>query len=123
MGGRGRRIVDESSRNLTPERGPSVWNRQGWHGDEPPAAPRVLLGLAGVGLLAAGWRWSSVLAAATGVALVGLAVVDEGPTRAGAWVRKQFDRYGDDRVNDDSALSFPASDSPGWTATDGSYAG
>jgi hypothetical protein len=36
-------------------------------------------------------------------------------------VRQQFDRYADDRVTDDSALSFPASDSPGWTATDGSY--
>jgi hypothetical protein len=116
-------MVEETNRNLTPSRGPSVWGRQGWHGDDPTAAHRVWLGMAGAGLVLAAWRWSSTTAAVAGAGLLALSAVEEGPSRAGAWVKRQVGRRNRDRVTSDSALSFPASDSPGWTATDSSYPG
>jgi hypothetical protein len=115
--------VTELNPNLTPSRGPSVWSREGWHGDEPSIRQRMLAGVAGAALLAAAWRWSSTAAAFAGAGLLALAAVEDGPARASTWARRWLRPRRGDRVTYDSSHSFPASDSPGWTATDSSYPG
>jgi uncharacterized membrane protein len=111
--------------NLTPKRGPSIWDDEQWN-----AACRNynvglwLLGIGGGALLAIGAtrgstarRIASVAGAAAALSIAtGRVSVDE----AAGWVRRIWRGVeGGDRVEDDSMLSFPASDAPAWTATTG----
>ena len=111
--------------NLTPVRGPSVWERPGLG---PEAArdslQRALIGGAGALLLVLGLQGRTTgrrVSAAAGASLLALAGSRGGLARARAWADRQRWRWAHgDVVTDQSAQSFPASDSPTWTATTGS---
>ncbi len=117
-----------SELNITTHRAPaSVWNRRGWDGTkEPMALSRWLVAFGGGALLLQGLRRRS----ATGTMLAGLggslawwALSGEGDlSDAQRRVAALIDRLpwrSEDRVHDESADSFPASDAPSWTATTG----
>ena len=104
-------------RNLTPERGPNVWDREGWN-PEADARRRWLTGIGGVALAVTG----------TAIAAVGGSMLyratraarqpgDVRPANLDALPR-QANRL-EDVVASDSAQSFPASDAPSWTPTTG----
>jgi hypothetical protein len=102
-------------RNLAPERGPNVWERDEWNA-EAASGRRWLTGLGGVALAAAG----------TALAAVGGSMVYRATRNAAGGVApanldalpQQASRL-EDVVATDSAQSFPASDAPSWTPTTG----
>ena len=108
----------DQNRNLMTMRGPSVWAR-----DNRPllehAVPRMLLGGAGLGLLAVGL---SRRGTGRGLLMCGAAAV-LATAAAGARMADLAERVrcgiaewrSDDRVTEASEESFPASDSPSWT--------
>ncbi|HSK09048.1 MAG TPA: hypothetical protein VK911_05705 [Vicinamibacterales bacterium] len=93
-------------RNLTPERGPNVWDREG--SADASSRQRWVQGLGGAALAAAG----AALVAAGGSrvfrALSGAQAPSQPPGRDEA-----------DIVGEESSQSFPASDSPSWTPVEG----
>lgn len=113
-------MTDEHS-NLRLLRGPSVWQRAGWNGHRDDIAWRATLAGLGVALLAVALRrgrWAAP-AALVGTALVGCAVEPRAWDTAVTWLERRRGRR-DDLVDDESAASFPASDSPSWSSTTGS---
>lgn len=119
--------MSEPSRNLTPLRGPSVWERTEQSRRREEHLARWVLGASGTVLLAMAFarrtRARATLSLA-GAALLGLGASARGTHAALEYAgRRRMHRARRDRVTTDSALSFPASDSPSWSPTTGSVGG
>lgn len=121
-------MTDTHGLNLTTHRATeSVWERSGWDGTrEQLAATRWLVGIGGGVLALQGLRQRSILGsllAGIGSGLAWWALTGEGDlSEARRWLGQTIERAGlrlDDRVHDESADSFPASDAPSWTPTVG----
>ncbi len=91
--------------NLSPERGPNVWDRPTKSNPQRKweIGAAVLLA-AGAGMLLAG-----------GTILYRAMQLDREPTRR----RPSWNRATEDLVTEESQQSFPASDAPSWTSSDG----
>jgi len=125
-------MTDLHELNLTTHRADqSVWDRRGWDGTrEQLTMTRWLVGVAGGALALQGLRQRSVagsLLAGVGGSLAWWALTGEGDlSGARRWAGHTLERAGwtsDDRVHDESAESFPASDAPSWTPTVGTGLG
>jgi hypothetical protein len=117
--------MERDNRNLSPVRGPNVWSQPRWAGrSRGNAAERWLVGIAGSWLVAIGLQRRARAAApliAVGAGLLALAASPDGLGRVRAWLeQRRLRSEWDDEVGAASDLSFPASDSPSWTATSSS---
>jgi hypothetical protein len=120
--------MSEHELNLTTHRAAeSVWERSGWDGTrEQLAMTRWLVGIGGGALALQGIRQgktSGWMLAGFGTGLAWWALTGEGDlSDARRFFNRALERAGliaDDRVHDESADSFPASDAPSWTPTVG----
>ena len=125
-------MTDTHGLNLTTHRAPeSVWERSGWDGTrEQLAMTRWLVGIGGGALALQGLRQRTLtgsLLAGLGGSLAFWALAGEGDLPdARRWLGHVIERAGwrnEDRVHDESAESFPASDAPSWTPTVGTGLG
>lgn len=117
--------MEAGALNLTPNRGPSIWDDERWNAAAANAATgRWLLGIGGGALLAFGATRGStarrVISTAAGAAALSVATGRVSLERPRAWVRRLWSDWEQgDRVSENSEHSFPASDAPAWTATTG----
>ena len=96
----------EGERNLAPERGPNLWDREEYR-VPPSSESRWRVGIGGAAVAAAG----AALAAVGGVM-----VYRSLRHRARAAAPPHEDAFGgSDTVAEQSSESFPASDAPSWT--------
>ena len=125
-------MTDTHELNLTAHRATeSVWERRGWDGTrEQLAMTRWLVGVGGGALALQGLRQRTIagsLLAGIGGGLAWWALTGEGDlSEARRWFAQTLERTGwisEDRVHDESAESFPASDAPSWTPTVGTGLG
>jgi hypothetical protein len=109
------------NRNLTPERGPSVWDHPAASSDAELIVTRWLIGSAGLGLLLIGLQrgtFGGRATAGTGAGLIALAGSPGAIESVRGWIDRIRWRWGhSDPVTSASASSFPASDSPAWTSS------
>lgn len=121
-------MTDTQGLNLTTHRAPeSVWERSGWDGTRQQLAmTRWLVGIGGAALALQGLRQRTIagsVLAGLGGGLAWWALAGEGDlSEARRWFGEALDRAvrrSEDRVHDESAESFPASDAPSWTPTVG----
>lgn len=113
----------EGERNLAPERGPNVWDRENLS-PTPGARGRWLQGLGGAAIAVTGAALaavggSMVYRATRNVSGAAEGTAGAGTSEAGSEVLQQARRL-EDVVAEESSQSFPASDSPSWTTTVGS---
>ncbi len=106
--------MDIGERNLAPERGPNVWDREG--ASAPSASRgRWLVGLGGAAIALAG----AALAAVGGTMIYRATVGHEGEEAGQPDIAPAPGTTRRDIVADESAASVPASDAPSWTPTVG----
>lgn len=121
-------MTEMQSPNLSPPRGPSVWDRKNTRVTDwlsPDSAGRWMMGAAGAALALSGLRrrgpLGALMALAGGTVVARAAAGIDDMTRVRQLIEQRSDRWRrGQQVDETIEESFPASDAPSWTAGAGS---